>query len=286
MVYVPQEDSYLLLSQVKKYACGKVLDMGTGSGIQAIAASQVKAVKSVTGVDVDTAAIKKCRKKSKKVAWKNSDLFSAVKGKFDTIIFNPPYLPQDTGILDIALYGGKHGYEITAKFLNSVNDHLNAKGIVLLLFSSQTKKNKVEEYIEKNLLEFQCVAKHHQFFEDLYVYKLVKRDVLKVLEKKGIRGLQYLDKGKRGIVFTGKYKGKKIAVKIRRASSKAVNRLENEAAWLARLNKKKVGPQLLFHGPGYLGYEFVKGKLFLYSQIHHKTGISPITSTLHQIFPV
>jgi len=267
MVYVPQEDSYLLVEQVKKYAKGKVLDMGTGSGIQAFEAGTLKKVKSVLGVDVDPEVIKYCNKKrkelsAKKVKFQKSNLFSAVKGTFDMIIFNPPYLPQDTGIQDIALYGGKKGYELTGKFLDQVNNHLESKGVLLLLFSSQTNKKKIEEFIEKNLLQFEQIAKHHQFFEDLYVYKITKTDVLKLLERKGVHSLSYLDKGKRGVVFVGKYKGKKVAVKIRRKGSEAMNRMENEAKWLQKL-KKGIGPRLCFSGKNYLCYQFVEGEFIL-----------------------
>ena len=48
MIYVPREDSFLLAKFVEKYAFGKVLDMGTGSGIQAESALKNKAVEDFT----------------------------------------------------------------------------------------------------------------------------------------------------------------------------------------------------------------------------------------------
>ena len=39
-VYDPKEDSTLLEHYVRQYAKGSVLDIGTGSGIQAISATQ------------------------------------------------------------------------------------------------------------------------------------------------------------------------------------------------------------------------------------------------------
>src|SRR3972149_2539655 len=104
MIYEPAEDSYLLSKFVGKLAFGSVLDIGTGSGIQV--------------------------KKELKV--KKSDLFSNVKGRFDTIIFNPPYLPLDKREpLDsrLATTGGKHGYETLHRFFNDLNDHLTKNGI-------------------------------------------------------------------------------------------------------------------------------------------------------------
>jgi len=41
-VYIPREDSFLMQIAVKAYSKGKVLDMGTGSGIQAVTAAANK----------------------------------------------------------------------------------------------------------------------------------------------------------------------------------------------------------------------------------------------------
>ena len=88
-LYEPREDSELLVKYVKKHARGVVLDMGTGSGIQAIGAIEKGA--EVLAVDVNKEAVEHCEKKG--INALQSDLFENVKGKFDLIIFNPPYLP-------------------------------------------------------------------------------------------------------------------------------------------------------------------------------------------------
>ena len=46
-IYEPEDDSYLLQGFVQKHSKGTVLDMGTGSGIQAISALDSKNVKKV-----------------------------------------------------------------------------------------------------------------------------------------------------------------------------------------------------------------------------------------------
>ena len=158
-IYQPAEDSYLLQKYVQKHAFGRVLDLGTGSGIQALTAVKRKDVREIVAVDINEKAIKELKteisqKKIRKITIKKSDLFSNVQDKFDTIIFNPPYLPQDKGIEDPALYGGKHGWEISEKFFSEVNQFLVANGKILFLFSSLTNKQKIEEIISQNLLEF------------------------------------------------------------------------------------------------------------------------------------
>jgi len=264
MIYEPAEDSELIKKYVKKFAWGRVLDMGTGSGIQAITASKRKKVNGVLAVDINKKAVELVRKKG--IRTKVSDLFSNVSRKFDTIIFNPPYLPFDKredGESQLATTGGKKGYEALEKFLNQVNGYLTEKGIVLIVFSSLTKKERVDEIIGRNLLKGELLEKQHIHFEDLFVYKIIKSKVLQELEKKGVSEIKYLAKGKRGRVFTGVYRRKKVAIKIKRTSSLAQGRMKNEVKWLKVLNRKGIGPKLLFYGRDYLSYRFVEGVFFV-----------------------
>jgi len=175
-MYNPEEDSFLLEKEVLKFAQGKVLDIGTGTGIQAVAAAKREKVSSVLAVDVDEESIDYCKKNviNKKITFRISNLFSAVKGKFDTIIFNPPYLPHDNEIKDKAIYGGKKGYELIEKFFNKVGNYLNKEGIILTVFSSLTGKNKIDEIIRKKGFHFELLVMKHLFFEDLYVYLVRK----------------------------------------------------------------------------------------------------------------
>ena len=157
MIYEPREDSFLMEKAVKKYAYGKVLDMGTGSGIQAIAAAKNKKVKSVIAVDINKEAVmdtlQNAMKEGIPISVQQSNLFRNIDEKFDTIIFNPPYLPRDPKLKDLTLDGGKKGYELIQRFLKQANKYLENDGIILLLFSSLTDKDKVEEILTKNKYE-------------------------------------------------------------------------------------------------------------------------------------
>lgn len=99
--------------------------------------------------------------------------------KFNTIIFNPPYLPQDKGITDNTIYGGKKGYETIERFLKQVKVFLNEKGYILLLFSSLTIKKKVDELIKRYKFNFEQINNSKLDFEELYVYKIKYQAYLK-----------------------------------------------------------------------------------------------------------
>jgi release factor glutamine methyltransferase len=119
VIYEPKEDSFLLQKYVKKFASEKsVLDMGTGSGIQAEAAMDAMA-EHVLAVDIDVKSVDKLSTRDYEV--RRSDLFSRVDEKFDLIIFNPPYLPQnpdEDSESARATTGGVKGDEIMLDFLN------------------------------------------------------------------------------------------------------------------------------------------------------------------------
>jgi len=123
-VYSPREDSFLLEKAVKENAFGTVLDLGTGSGIQAITAAKNPKVEKVVAADINPAALKTAKENalaqcvSEKIRFAKSDLFSALgEEKFDCILFNPPYLPvsEDENAGDIALESGESGREVSRR---------------------------------------------------------------------------------------------------------------------------------------------------------------------------
>ncbi|MBU1201880.1 MAG: methyltransferase [Nanoarchaeota archaeon] len=170
MVYEPAEDSFLLLKQIKNYAKGLVLDVGTGSGI--LAEEAAKYADIVVAVDVNPEAVAYCTKKYKHIEFRQSDLFSNVPEKFNLIIFNPPYLPTEKKAPDIVLDGGPKGYEIIERFLKFAKNHLKKGGVILLLFSSFSKKEKINKILSSEGYIYKEIAKQHIHFEDLYVYRV------------------------------------------------------------------------------------------------------------------
>ncbi len=172
-VYEPREDSELLKKWVEIHADGSVLDMGTGSGIQALAA--VDKADKVLAVDLNEKAVEVVEEKAQEhdnLEVKKSDLFKEIYDKFDTIIFNPPYLPKDEDIEDESIYGGEKGYELIESFLEQAKGHLAEGGKILLLFSSLSGKNKIDEIAEREGYTWQVLDTKKMNFETIYVYKL------------------------------------------------------------------------------------------------------------------
>jgi release factor glutamine methyltransferase len=286
-VYEPREDSYLLQKHVKEYANGAVLDMGTGSGILSVEAA--KTASRVTAADINPAAISFCKKhyQNSRITFIRSDLFSALKGKsFDLITFNPPYLPTDRRAKDVALDGGKHGYELIVRFIKEVANHLEQNGKVLLLFSSYSKKDKIDQAISENALAARLLDTQKLDFETLYVYLIQKSALRDSLESLKVKDIRYLASGQRGDIYTGIWRRQKVAIKAERAESKAMNRIGHEAMMLQRVNKRAIGPKFLYSAKGFVIYRFVQGE-FIVDYIGHSRKpaiLSMLCSVMLQLY--
>ncbi len=169
-IYEPAEDTYLLLDNIK---CGKrVLDMGTGSGIIAIECAKQGA--KVVAVDIDEDAVKRLKnivaEKNLNIQVVQSNLFENVDGKYDTIIFNPPYLPGDAeNIKDLQWAGGgEHGDEIILRFLDEAENYLDEDGVIYIILSSFNRL----DLVFSRPYRFQKIAKRKLAFHTIYVYKL------------------------------------------------------------------------------------------------------------------
>ena len=182
MIYEPREDSLLLQKYVAQYAKGSVLDMGTGSGIQAETALQK--TNDVLAADIDKEVISHIKKKNISVV--HSDLFSKIqKKKFDLIIFNPPYLPADKREKfedSVALTGGKYGYEILERFFSQAKLYLKDEGKVLIVFSTIT--GDIEFILNKYGYSFKKLDEQSFFFERIFVYLVEPKKQLKITNNK------------------------------------------------------------------------------------------------------
>jgi len=169
-VYAPAEDSFLLAENLDVRHGDLVLDMGTGSGIQALAAAGKAG--HVLAVDINPKALEVAAanarlNKVRNVEFRQSDLYSNVEGGFDLITFNPPYLPTEDNIVDFALDGGDRGVEVIKKFIRESAAHLKPGGRLQFIVSSLNNLKVVESELKKCGFSFNFAAEKKIFVEKL-----------------------------------------------------------------------------------------------------------------------
>jgi len=180
-VYAPADDSFLMIDVLAHIPVARkqVLDMGTGSGILGLYCAMRDA--SVTASDIDAAAMEQAARAAKSLGVELmlvvSDLFSNISGRFDLILFNPPYLPS-RGFSDRSVDGGPRGISIAHRFLNNLRGYLKPEGEALLLLSSLNNPTSVQE--QHGNFEFSVLARRSFFFEELEVLRVRFRDNLAV----------------------------------------------------------------------------------------------------------
>jgi release factor glutamine methyltransferase len=138
-----------------------VLDLGCGTGAIGLFAA-LKGAKKVVSADINSAAVKNARANYALHGIKNaeairSNLFSAVKGKFDVIVFNLPYhgaAPRD--MLERAVTD--EGYRTMKRFFKEVGGYLKRGGIVEVGFSTSGDIALLKSEIAKS--GFKITKKH------------------------------------------------------------------------------------------------------------------------------
>ena len=112
----------------------RVLDLGCGSGVCSVFCAPK--AREIVAVDISAAAIKNtvenCRRLGlRNVAAVQSDMFSAVQGKFDLILANPPYIAAD-------FKNEEEQFATSVRYLPTlfagVGEHLTDEGRLLVQF--------------------------------------------------------------------------------------------------------------------------------------------------------
>lgn len=178
LVYEPSEDSFLLtdaaLAEIK--GTERILEVGCGSGIVS-AVIEANTQAKVIGIDINPYAAR-CTKENGIEAVRG-DLLSCIKGKFDIILFNPPYLPtaeeeRTQDWLNASLDGGYDGRRTIYRFLRDAGNCLAGGGKILMLVSSLTGVEEVKS--EMRTLGYTVEDKKEErfSFETLFVIAAAK----------------------------------------------------------------------------------------------------------------
>ena len=178
-VYNPSDDSYLLLKVIDPKPNELMLEMGSGTGLISIHAAKVGA--KVTAADINPHAVECTRRNAYKngvrVETVESDLFQSVKGNFDLIVFNPPYLPgstRTTSWIEKSWSGGEEGAEVARRFLQDAWKNLAPGGRIYMILSSvgglMSVVRAARERYESEMLE-----ERRMFFESIFAYRFKTR---------------------------------------------------------------------------------------------------------------
>lgn len=146
-VLIPRQDTETLVEQALAVTekGDDILDMCTGSGCILISLLKNKEGTKGVGVDISDEALKTAKKNAMHngvaAKWLHSDVFSALKGSFDVIVSNPPYIA--TSVLETlmpevikfepigALDGHEDGLFFYKKIVEKAGEYLKGKKYLL-----------------------------------------------------------------------------------------------------------------------------------------------------------
>ena len=144
----PRSDAETLIDFVIEKPVKSVLELGTGSGAIAVTLACEWKHAHLTAVDISEDAISMAKINAEKFNVQNkihflkSDWFESVRGSFDLIISNPPYIglvEQDEIAAEvikydpeIALFAGRDGLEAYKRIIPNLAKFLKPDGLVVL----------------------------------------------------------------------------------------------------------------------------------------------------------
>lgn len=183
-IYPPAEDSFLmsrileekLPELLKENSNLKFLEIGAGSGIHLETAKNLGVKKeNIFSSDINQKSVDHCKLLGFNCI--HSDLFQNIEGKYNLIIFNPPYLPEDSREpkdSQVATTGGKKGNEIILEFLQQAKYHLEKDGKIFLITSSLADNIDFGK-LGYNAKEIGC---EKLFFEHLCLFEISEKNFM------------------------------------------------------------------------------------------------------------
>jgi release factor glutamine methyltransferase len=156
-----------------------VADVGTGSGILALAAARAGAA-SVVALDINPIAARTAADNAhsngygERVTAICSDLFSALAPHrlFDVIVSNPPYFPgEPLDVADRAWHAGDN-YRLIHSLFEQARDRLKPGGHFYILLSSDADLHHLRALIQGARFRSRLVDRCSLFIESLLIYEL------------------------------------------------------------------------------------------------------------------
>lgn len=169
--------SEFMAKHIKVAPQDEVLDIGTGSGIQAITAGQI--ARRVIAVDISFKAVQFARKNVKANGLENvvsvvqGDLFSPLHqgDRFNIILFTPPYL-KGTPKTDLERALFDPNKELAMRFFREAKEYLKPDGYVQMIYSSITEPERVLKIAGELGWKYTLIAQGKTLMEKFLIYKL------------------------------------------------------------------------------------------------------------------
>ena len=172
-VYPPSDDSILFIQSLNVRKGEKVLEIGCGSGVVSIHCAKNGCI--VTSGDINPKAVKLTKRNAGEngvhITVVETDVYSNIEGRFDTILFNLPYLPVDEdGLLARSWSGGPDGLGPFPDLLDGSSDHLNPEGRIVVVISSLMDTQALWDLLDD--YDVESIGELKLFFEKLAVLEI------------------------------------------------------------------------------------------------------------------
>ncbi len=173
-VYPPSEDTFLLIDAVRGVRSAKALEVCCGTGLVGIIAA--RGAGSILEVDANPRAVANARLNFERngllgmADFVAGDLFACVRGRFDLVLMNPPYLPEGGGDApDMAWSGGSRGRAVIDRFIDGLGGALEAGGRAFFLQSSLNGEGETIGRLSRAGLVGRVALRRRFQFEELAV---------------------------------------------------------------------------------------------------------------------
>ncbi len=172
-VYPPSEDSILFIESLEISEGERILEIGCGSGVVSIHCAKNGGL--VTSGDINPRAVDLTRRNSElngvSIDVHLTDVYTDIDGRFDTILFNLPYLPVDEdGLLARSWSGGPDGLGPLPDLLEGAPNHLNPDGRIVVVISSLMDTQALWDLLDD--YEVRTIGELKLFFEKLAVLEI------------------------------------------------------------------------------------------------------------------
>jgi len=175
-VLIPRFDTEILaleaIKEAKKKEKAKVLDMCAGSGCIGLSIALEVKESFVTLSDIEKICLEMIEKNAEALCAENieivySNLFLCIKGLFDIITVNPPYISKkeyallEKEIADYepkqALYGGEDGLMYYRNIAEKAGEYLREGGLLLLEIGYDQAKAVTELFMDKGYTNIETI---------------------------------------------------------------------------------------------------------------------------------